>query len=383
MGWIQKRPRKPDERGRVRFSYRAGFRTADGRIVTRTFDRAHDARAWLLEAERAARTGVLADPRRAREPLGSFFEYVMQTTSSLRPKTREVYRGLMERHVLPSLGARPLEQIAPADVKRLLAGLADRPATAHAVYRVLRRVLQVAVDEGRLVRNPAARLQLRRPEPRAVRVLEPAELLALADAVEPRWRSAVLLMGLAGLRVGELAGLQVRDYDPLHGTLRIERAATEVEGRVTFGPTKGGRPRALVLPRLAREALEEHLRGLPDAGPDTLIFTGPRGGLIRPTLFGRRVIAPAARRAGIEPPPTPHQLRHAAVSLALAAGWNARAVQELAGHADVGTTINVYSHLIGSLHAEQVARLDALLEDAARRGRTVVAMDRSKRSGTM
>lgn len=372
MGWVVKRELKPDPSGRPRYAYRAGFRTADGKLVTKQFRRAHDARRWLAETEQAARSGLLSDPRRAREPFGNFFEYVMATTT-LRPKTVEIYRGLIERHVLPAWASRPLETIAPADVKQLLAEVGRRTgaATVHAVYRVLRRILQVAVDEGRLARNPAARLKVPRPAPRAVRALEPAELFRLAEAAGPRWKAAVLVLGLGGLRVGELAGLRLRDWNPLKGTVTVERSATEVGGEIVIGPTKGGRPRTVTLPRPAREAVAAHVERLGLADPDAPLFPGPRGGLVRPTLFGRRVIRPAAARAGISPPPTTHQLRHTAVSLALAAGWNVRAIQELAGHRDVGTTMNVYGHLIEALHAEAVQRLDALLEERTEGGRVL------------
>ena len=72
--------------------------------------------------------------------------------------------------------------------------------------------------------------------------------------------------------------------------------------------------------------------------PNDLLFTAPEGGVLRNTNFRPRFFDPAAEKAGL-PGLTPHELRHTAASLAIAAGANVKAVQQILGHASAAMTL--------------------------------------------
>jgi site-specific recombinase XerD len=78
--------------------------------------------------------------------------------------------------------------------------------------------------------------------------------------------------------------------------------------------------------------------------PGDLLFTAPEGGVLRNTNFRPRVFDPAAEKAGL-PGLTPHELRHTAASLAIAAGANVKAVQHMLGHASAAMTLDIYAGL--------------------------------------
>ena len=92
-------------------------------------------------------------------------------------------------------------------------------------------------------------------------MLETTTVLELAEAIGPRLRCLVLLGGFAGMRTGELLGLQRRDIDPLHGTVTVERQVHELTGlgRVLTPPKSEAGRRTVALPAFALDALEDHL----------------------------------------------------------------------------------------------------------------------------
>ena len=121
--------------------------------------------------------------------------------------------------------------------------------------------------------------------------------------------------------------------------LAIVEATSEVRGEIIFGTPKTHQRRSVPFPRFLTEPLAALVTG---RAPDDLVFTSPDGHVLRNTNFRRRVFDPAARRAGV-PGLTPHELRHTAASLAVAAGANIKAVQQMLGHASAAMTLDVYA----------------------------------------
>src|SRR5271156_2622612 len=110
-------------------------------------------------------------------------------------------------------------------------------------------------------------------------MLETATVLQLADHVVPRLRCLVLLGGFAGLRTGELLGVERHALDPLHGTLTVVRQAHEVtgQGRILTPPKSDAGRRTIAVPAFVLRALKEHLRDHVDTAPDSPVFTRPSG----------------------------------------------------------------------------------------------------------
>ena len=126
-----------------------------------------------------------------------------------------------------------------------------------------------------------------------------------------------------------------------------------MNGHHHFGPpkTRAGR-RTVPIPRLVAAELEQHLA----ATAGDLVFPAPEGGLLRPSLYRRRVWQPATLAADVEGLRI-HDLRHTAVSLWIAAGASPKEVAARAGHTSVVTVFDRYGHLLPG-HEDQVT--DAL-----------------------
>jgi integrase len=268
---------------------------------------------------------------------------------------------------VPGLGDRRLGGVTVADVRAFFSDLVARGVgvpTLEAVKRLLHRVFEVALEEDRVSRNPVRGVKLPQAARRHPRFLDPSEISSIAEEIPERYRALVYLLAYGGLRIGEASALRVRNLDLTRGIIMVVENAPEVRGRRFTGETKSRRVRAVHIPPFLRDMLTEHLATNGNAqDPRALVFTGPEWGAIRQNAFRARLFQPAARRAGVEPVPTVHDLRHTAASLMARAGYTMREAQEMLGHART-TMTDRYTHLWPDDLAEKVARLEELHQAA-------------------
>jgi integrase/recombinase XerD len=214
---------------------------------------------------------------------------------------------------------------APASVARGLVAV-------RALYRFL-------ADEGHLVADPAAEVEVPRVPKGLPKPLSEAEVVALLDTVQGedaiarRDRAILEVLYGTGLRISELVGLHVGDIDLEGGLLRA------------FG--KGAKERIVPIGRFAREALAAYHA---PAGRDELaperwarrgdaeaVFLTRRGGALS-RQGAWQIVRAHGERAGLGERLSPHVLRHSCATHMLDHGADIRAVQELLGHASLSTT---------------------------------------------
>jgi len=256
------------------------------------------------------------------------------------PRTVDAYR-----RDLAGLATFRRGQVADATVEELERWIAAMRADGLAPSTVARRASAVRTYFRHLVligtrsENPAASLQLPRRPRRLPRALSPAETERLIDAsvgTAPRSlrdRALVELLYGAGLRVSEAVGLVKNGVD--------------VEERIVRVLGKGGKERLVPLGRPAAEAVRRYLAlGRPhlDRRYRPELFLNARGGpLTRAGAF--LILRRLAEKAGLEPERVhPHLLRHSFATHLLEGGADLRSVQEMLGHADLGTTER-YTHV--------------------------------------
>jgi integrase/recombinase XerD len=211
------------------------------------------------------------------------------------------------------------------------------PATAARKLSAARGAYAFMLDRGLVQRNPAALI----PGPRQVRTLpatlsepEVERLLDRPVAAEPRRlrdRALLELLYGCGLRASEACGLRMRDVNADEGTVRVTG--------------KGGKERDVPLGGAAADALGRYLRNArPRLGPPATdsVFVSVRGRPLGPTDV-RRALRRELTAAGLAER-SPHALRHTFATHLLEHGADLRSIQELLGHASVGTT-QVYTHV--------------------------------------
>ena len=355
MGHVGRRVRN----GRV--IYRVRYRGPDGRERSRNFKRKADAENYLTTVEGAKLAGTWTDPTHGKVTFAAWLEAWWETAADLRPSTTARDRSYFTSMVLPRFGTTPLAAIKQRDVQAWVADLRARgfaPATVVKAYQLLGRTMTAAVNADMIARSPCRAVRLPKVEREEMRFLTPAEVARLADTINPRYRALVLVGAYGGLRIGELAGLRRGRVDLLRGTVDVAEIVVEVRGQLYTGPpkTRAGR-RTVGLPRAVIEELADHMEAIGPA--DAYVFTAERGGVLRTSNFRTKVWLPAVRAAALEPL-RPHDLRHTAVALWIAAGANPKEVAVRAGHTSVSFTLDRYGHLFEGHDTELRDRLDAM-----------------------
>jgi integrase len=221
-------------------------------------------------------------------------------------------------------------------------------------------VFRLAVRDRLIALSPARDVQLPRIERREPIPLTLVEVTRLADAIDPRYRALVLVGAFGGLRIGELAGLQLGDFDPLRSVIRVRRTASDVRGRVIIGPPKTVKSiRTVVLPRSITDQVVDHIARLEQTGLEGWLFPAPEGGPIRRTAWMRRTWKPALVAAGLDQDLGTHTLRRSQVALLIAQGEHPKVIADRLGHTSVRTVLDVYGHLYEGADEAAAQRLDA------------------------
>ncbi|MEY2684499.1 MAG: hypothetical protein RJA09_1643 [Pseudomonadota bacterium] len=267
----------------------------------------------------------------------------------LAARSVEVYSAALVR--LCGLCARDgltLVQVQPAHVRRWVAQLYASGHNGRGIALVLsgwRGLYTWLGRQGWVVHNPVQGIKAPRvgkPLPKALGVEEAIRLVEAAPeqgtpALLARDRCVVELLYGCGLRLGELVGLDVVASDRSAGWVDVESGDVHVRG-------KGSKWRSVPVGAPALAALADwvgHRQAWAGASP--ALFIGARGERLSPQQLRAR-LRQRSLQAGLAAPVHPHMLRHSFASHVLQSSSDLRAVQDLLGHANIGTT-QVYTRL--------------------------------------
>lgn len=286
--------------------------------------------------------------------IDDFLAYI-ELEKGLSRNTAKSYENDLRQasHRLKALGVSGWLKVTPRHLTDWLHWLSDgdfsvaSQARKLAAMRMLFRHFQ---RQGRREDNPAELLsgpKFRRKLPQTLTAGEMDRLLAApagGDAYAVRDRAMLELFYSSGLRISELCALTLQQVDLENGFVRV------------FG--KGAKERVVPLGAKARDAVQAYLGSArpklvkPRTGSE--LFLSERGKAIsRKTLWV--IVKNAAKRAGIEKPVKPHLLRHSFATHLLGGGADLRAIQEMLGHASIGTT-QIYTAVETSRLRDQHAK---------------------------
>ncbi|MCI4675285.1 tyrosine-type recombinase/integrase [Candidatus Mycolicibacterium alkanivorans] len=249
-------------------------------------------------------------------------------------------------HVEPVWARTQLSAVSYSTVQAWTSELAQRRGAKVVRYAhgVLYGICEDAVRDSRLASNPCRGVKLPPIVKKPNVYLTGDQLHALARE-SGRYGSLVLLLGTAGLRWGEAAGLRVGDVDFLRRKILVHKNATG--GSVES--LKGGEHRTLAVAKYVVDELATTVAG---KGRDELIWPSSTGGYLRPPATHDSWLSGAVARcqktaAQSDPFPrvTAHDLRHTAASLAISNSANVKVVQRMLGHKSAAMTLDVYADL--------------------------------------
>jgi integrase/recombinase XerD len=288
-----------------------------------------------------------ATTHRLNDLVLDFLAY-LELERGLSRNTLEAYRSDLQQYgeFLARRGTDPLA-VVPTDLAAFVSELADgregrppvAPATLQRKIACLRSFYRHLRRDGILDHDPTSELRAPRSRQRLPKVLsrdEVARLLQQPRGSSPgavRDRALLETMYACGLRASEAIGLELSDVDLEAGILRARG--------------KGSKERIVPIGTKAIESLNDYLdksrpRLVGDRDQPRLFVNLRGGGLSRQGLY--KIVQGHARSAGLEQRMSPHTLRHTFATHLLAGGCDLRSLQEMLGHADIGTT-QVYTHL--------------------------------------
>jgi len=293
----------------------------------------------------------------------------------VKDQTRERYERALRVHVIPRLGRLKVRDVSRPLVKGLLVGkLEDVTAsiqgqkgegrtgrrklargTVRHLLATLNAIMGSAVEDGVIAANPLQKLRKKlnlgtRRDHSKPKAFDSEQLFVFMDAARketPDLYPAFMLLGLAGLRIGEAVGLTWDRVDLTSQKIRVDRqlggtTKTEASERTV---DVADPLRDVLADLLARRRQKAFRRGepvsqwvlFPDLGeaPD-------RNAEQRVVKLIRRGMARVLKTAGLAPWHTPHSLRHTFGSLLVAAGTSLAYVKEQMGHASIQMTVDVY-----------------------------------------
>jgi integrase len=331
---------------------------------TQHFAKKSDAEAFLLDLEHGKATGSYVDPKLGQLAFGRWWDMWRATRVDLKPSTMNRDATYYRNYIEPSFADVPLAKVDRTALRTWIAELSAKglaPATVQKAAQLVSKALGAAVDDRRLAQNPAWRLPLPSVEVKEMRFLEPGEVAALAEAIDPRYRVWLLTAAYSGLRFGELAALRRGRVDLVRRRIDVVENVADVSGVHYYGTpkTRAGR-RSVPIPA----ALAGELTAWMGArAANDLVFPAPEGGTLRPSLFNRRTWQPAIHKAGVVPL-RPHDLRHTCVAIWIAGGANPKEIATWAGHASVSTVLDRYGHLLDGQEERVMDALDLMFTTA-------------------
>lgn len=336
--------RKRNNRWQVRVKYRGE------EVSSRTFDRKKEAEVWETQQKRLLANSEWTDPSAGRESLASAWRRWSES------RKHEVSESALDtddaafRKLPDGLKKRPLESIRSSDFSALYGKLLGTMARASVQrYRTSYGAFFSWLLRERVIHsNPATMVKVPKgAAARPARDIYPftaEELRAVSrvigDATNQTNADIVLLLGLTGLRWGELAALRVRDFQEVPiPSLLVRRSKSD--GKVLRTTTKGGNERSVPLVAEAKAIVERQAVGKSD--PEELLFATSTGGFLSLASWKR-----GARWGEHSLGRSVKDLRHTYATCLLRLNTDLKTVQKWLGHASAKLTADTYAHWMGS-----------------------------------
>lgn len=355
--------------------YQASFVGPNGKRQNApdTFVTKTDAARWLAKVEGDLSRGTWLDDQLGRQPFGDYARTWLRDNTKIGPRYRETCTRNLRLHMtaLEDISLRALT--SPVIREWYAAAIRGKGGSTsiQQSYRFLHAVLATAVRDGAIAANPANIEGAGTDRAKERPVASVAQVVALIEAITPRYRAAVLLGAWCGLRRGEIIALTPQDIDLDAGTVTVRINRVELlETRQAFDapPKTDAGKRTVTVPPHVLPFLEAHMGEW--SGTDR-VFVGRDGKPMRGDAV-RQAFARARRKADM-PGFRFHDLRHTGQTLAASAGATTRDLMKRLGHAS-SAAANRYLHAVDGRDAEIASALSDLAAhgNAARLPKSIV-----------
>ena len=339
-----------------------------------TFSNEPDAERWLNQTNVDIERGVWVSPRAAKTV--SFGDYaktylkerVTGSGKHLSPKTLAGYQHQLQKGLKP-FAVMALTEITPAVVRSWHTERSkEGKSSAASESRLLRAILNVAIEDGIIEKNPVHARYTKSSAGKEYRVPTVEELSILHAHVDERFKAGVLIAAYGGLRISEWRALRKSDLTAVADDEGVKRYLVSVTRQAQYisgtgwviGPPKYDGVRKVLLPAHLFATLEAHIKKYAVGGSDALLFPATGGSkFIHDSAFNKSW-RPAQIRAKVKGKVREHDLRDFAATHIHNAGAPAIAARDLLGHRDLRTTEKNYLHNVTQDLSRFVDRMPVL-----------------------
>lgn len=332
-----------------------------------TFATKTDADRWLAAAELDISRGTWLDDTAASLPFRDYAEQWLEDNRRLGPRSRETHERNLRLHLAP-LADVPVKSLTPALVRTWYATAMRGNGGNTSIdqsYRLLRAILNTAIREGLLAKNPCQIPGAGTTRAKRRTVASPMEVAALVEEIPGPYKAAVVLAAWGGLRRGEILALRRADLDLEAATVSVHRNQVELlasRSRFDAKPKTDAGYRTVALPPHVIPVLRWHLR---EHAGETRLFVSSTGGPM-PGDSLTQAFSRARDRLGMDGFRF-HDLRHTGQTLAAATGATLADLMKRLGHSSPAAAIR-YLHTVNGRDEAIAEALTAIAEygDAAK-----------------
>lgn len=269
--------------------------------------------------------------------------------------TRFTYAGNLKNWVYPSLGNLKMPDVTPANINALILSMQSKGmahATVIKIYVILHAVFKMAVLDDTVAANPldkVPRPQRRKDELQTdqAEAFTPDEVKNIIAAVQNEplmWRCFILLLIDSGIRKGEACALRWENLD-------FKRNTITIAGNLCYNPQAGtyldtpksGHARTIDVAPAVMKLLRQLRTDQASHAISAFVFTSPDSPAPLHPRAPTRYFAVLGKKYGI-PSFHPHKLRHTFATIAITSGADIASVSQKLGHADISTTLGMYTH---------------------------------------
>lgn len=358
--WTQPGPtgrRVKSERHGTGLRWLAVWTEPDGRRRKRAFATKDAAQAHLDDIAHKTRSGTYVSAERGAITTADWSVIWLNAQTHLKASGKYTTDGIIRKHIIPTWGTVPIGAITHEEAQAWLNTLPVAASTVRRIHGVFLKMLEYAVKAKRLQGNPVRGLTMPRPVSRTHRYLTVAEIDGLLEVINPAHQALTRCLAFTGMRFGEAAELRVKDIDLRKRQARVSRSVNMTTGTpIISTPKTAAGTRTVPLPS---EVFLDVKKAIAGKGREELVYPTAEGMQFRKDNY-RRAFLIAAKKVGLEGVRT-HDLRHTAVSLAVASGASVKLIQLMLGHTSAAITLDVYAGLFEQDLSVVTERMDSFI----------------------
>jgi integrase len=353
----------------------------DGNVVPdqkwKTFKTKKEAEAYTAEIVSQVSKGEFIPDSKITvgEWLKKWFDIYINQNQRRKIRTKETYKAVLNKHLVPKLGHIQLQKLTPTDIQNYYNSSTLSEGTLGQHQAILSQALKVAMNQENLIKKNPAELVAEKPNGKKVtREMETwnqeeiKKFLLVARQKGINCETFYTLALETAMRKGEICGLKWSDINFDTSTLAVKRTLLKSGINPVLGPPKNGKSRNIALSQPILELLrkwkvrqaEIRLQLGTEYDDQGFVFTKKNGKPLQINNLGQNEFARLIKKANVKKIRF-HDLRHTAITLMIENGINIKAVSERAGHSDVGITLNRYSHVTPTMQKQAAQVMGDLL----------------------